>query len=190
MLPDIQPGSKHLCGGFVYRAAVYQRHAAGISPQQGPSTQQIDAARYAARELVDSDQSLFIKGRCACQARHRQPVGDVVAGFKLRQGVQVKPRNHALRQLLQLWAGQYAAKLGLADQHDLQQLALAGFQIGQQPQLLQHVGRQVLCLVNDQYIVLARSVPSQQKTVQGINKVLGSDCARGQGDVKFVANRT
>jgi hypothetical protein len=76
----------------------------------------------------------------ADQPGHGQPVGDVLRGLGLAQRVEVKARDHALRQLLQLRAGQHRAQLGLADQHDLQQLALAGFQVGQQAQLLQHVG--------------------------------------------------
>ena len=41
----------------------------------------------------------------------------------------------------------------LADQDNLQQLAFAGFQIGQQAQLLQHVRRQVLRLIDHQHVI-------------------------------------
>ena len=77
----------------------------------------------------------------------------------------MKAGYHPLRQLLQLWPCQHAAQFGLAYQDDLQQLALIGLQIGQQAQLLQYVSRKILRLVNDQHIVFACGVPSQQKRI-------------------------
>jgi hypothetical protein len=104
----------------------------------------------------------------------------------------MKTCNHALRQLLQLRARQHAAQLGLADQHDLQQLALAGFQVGQQAQLLQHVGAEVLCLVDDEHAALAGRVALQQEGVQRVDVVLDRDHAavgRRHGDVELLADR-
>ena len=63
---------------------------------------------------------------------------------------------------------------------DLQQLALAGLQIGQQAQLLQHVGRQVLRLVDDEHVVAPGGMLLQQEGVERIQAVLdGLDAGRG-----------
>ena len=94
------------------------------------------------------------------------------AGLLLGQRIEVISRDHALRQLLEFRAREHAAQLGLADQHDLQQLALAGLQVGQQAQLLQHVGRQVLRLVDDQHVVLADRVGAQQVLVEPVDVIL------------------
>jgi hypothetical protein len=113
------------------------------------------------------------------------------SGLGLAQRVEVKARDHALRQLLQLRAGQHLAQLGLADQHDLQQLALAGFQVGQQAQLLQHVGAQVLCLVDDQHAALAGRVALQQEGVQRVDVVLDRGRARiGRGTGMWNSSQT
>ncbi len=48
--------------------------------------------------------------------------------------------NDALGQLKQSGSIQKICKLGLADQDDLQQFSLAGFQIGEQTHLLKHIG--------------------------------------------------
>ena len=70
--------------------------------------------------------------------------------FRIQRG-QVVARGDALRQLAQFGFAQQAAQFGLAQQQDLQQLLGVGFQIGEQPHLLQRVGRQVLSLVNQHH---------------------------------------
>jgi hypothetical protein len=81
-----------------------------------------------------------VEGQRALQAGHGQAVVDVLRRSRLRQRAQVVARDDALRQLLQFRPRQHGAQLGLADEDDLQQLALAGLQVGQQAQLLQHLG--------------------------------------------------
>ena len=83
---------------------------------------------------------------------------DVVLGLASATAPQVEARDHALRQLLELGPREHRAQLGLADQDDLQQLALVGLEVGQQAQLLEHVGREILRLVDDQHVVLADRV--------------------------------
>ena len=84
-----------------------------------------------------------------------------------------------------------AAQFGLADQHDLQQLALVGFQVGQQAQLLQHIGRQVLRLVDDEHAALAGGVTLEQKGVERVDVVLDRGRVRGgsRRDVELLADR-
>src|SRR5256885_11449884 len=57
-----------------------------------------------------------------------QPVHDIAPGLGLGQRTEVVARDHALRQLLEPGPRQHAAQLRLADQDDLQQLALAGLE--------------------------------------------------------------
>jgi hypothetical protein len=124
--------------------------------------------------------------------RHRQAVRDVGAGLGIRQRPEVVARDHALGQLFQLGLGQHGAQLGLADQDDLQQLALAGLQVGQQAQLFQHLGRQVLRLVDHQHVVVALGVAVQQVAVDGVDIAFHAQRAGGCGrqlDAELVADR-
>ena len=59
-------------------------------------------------------------------------------------------RRDALRQLTQQGLPQQLLQLGLTDEHHLQQLGLIGFQVGQQAQLLQHLGAEMLRLIDQQ----------------------------------------
>jgi hypothetical protein len=164
----------------------------GPGAQQRAAGQQVDAPRHAARQAVDALERGRLKGQRPGVPGHGQPVLDVLDGLGLAQRVQMKAGNHALGQLLQLGARQHAAQLGLADQHDLQQLALAGFQVGQQAQLLQHVGAEVLCLVDDQHAALAGRVALQQESVQRVDVVLDRDHAAVGGrhrNVELLAHR-
>ena len=164
----------------------------GPGAQQGAAGQQVDAPGHAARQLVDAFQCLGVERWRAAVPGHGQAVLNVLQGLGLTQRVEVKTRDHALGQLLQLRAGQHRAQFGLADQHDLQQLAFAGFEVGQQAQLLQHVGAQVLCLVDDQHAALAGRVALQQEGVQRVDVVLDRDHAGGglrHRDVELLADR-
>jgi hypothetical protein len=104
----------------------------------------------------------------------------------------VVARDDALRQLFQLGARQHVAQFGLADQDDLQQLALVRFKVGQQAQLFEHVGRQVLRLVDDEHIVIALRMAGQQVAVDRVDIGLDADRPRAhrrQVDAVFVAHR-
>ncbi|MNV59860.1 hypothetical protein D3C71_1523050 [compost metagenome] len=107
----------------------------------------------------------------AVEPRHRQPVRNVLLRFLRGERIEMKTGDHSLRQLLHRRARHHRAQLGLADEDDLQQLALAGFQIGQQTQLLQHVSRQVLRLVDDEHVVAAAGVRRQQRGIERVNAV-------------------
>ncbi len=161
-------------------------------PQQRAPAQQVDAPRHAARQAVDALERRPVERQRTGVAGHVQPVLDVLRALGVGQRVQMKTRDHALGQLLELGAGQHGAQFGLADQHDLQQLALAGFQVGQQAQLLQHVGFEVLRLVDDEDATLSGGVTLQQKRVERVDVVLDRGRVRGgrrRRDVELLANR-
>ena len=69
----------------------------------------------------------------------------------------------ALAQLADRFRGELAVQLGLAEQHDLQQLALLGFQVGQQAQRLQRLERHRLRLVHAQHDALALAREVEQR---------------------------
>ena len=93
---------------------------------------------------------------------------------------QVEAGNHALRQLLQLRACQHVAQFGLANQDDLQQLAFAGFQIGQQPQLRSNTSDDRFCASSMISIVLAHRVGAQQELVEPVQIGLDNGVGRVQ----------
>jgi len=146
--------------------------AAGVGTEQRAVAQQVDAPGHTTRQLEDAVARLAVEWNQTAQASHRQPVLDVVRRLLLGQRVEVEARHHPLRELLQFGLEQHVAQLGLADQDDLQQLALVGLQVGQQAQLLQHVDRQVLRLVDDQHVVQPRGVGAQQEFVERVDMVL------------------
>ena len=100
-------------------------------------------------------------------------------------------RDHTLGQLRQLRLRHQFAQLGLAYQDDLQQLLLIGFEVGQQAQLLQHVTRKALRLVDDEHGVLARGMLGEQPGIEGINTFLDGGprrIARRVRNAEFVAD--
>ncbi len=182
---------KHLARRLVDDVAVNAGLAGGVRPQQCAVAQQIDAPRHPARQFVDACNRLLVKRHLAHPPGNGQPVADVVHRFLLGERWQMKTRNHPLGELLHVGPGQHGAQLGLADQHDLQQLAFAGFQVGQEAQLLDDFGRQVLCLVDDEHVVLAGGVGLEQKRVERVHMVghRGVGLAPGRVvDVKFVVD--
>ena len=140
---------------------------------------------------MHSPQGAAAEGQRPLQARHGQAVGDVLLGLLRAQRIEVKTRNHPLGQLLQRGAGDHGAQLRLADEDDLQQLALAGFQVGQEAQLLQHIGRQVLRLVNDEHRVAPGAMRREQRGIERVDVILDRFHPGHRGLVrhaKFVAN--
>ncbi len=63
--------------------------------------------------------------------------------------------GNALGQLTQQGLAQHLLQLGLTDQHHLQQFSLVGFEVGEQAQLLQYAGQQVLRLIHQYHAALA-----------------------------------
>jgi hypothetical protein len=117
-----------------------------------------------------------------------QAMPDVGRDLGLGQRTQVITRDDALAELAQLRAFEHRRQLGLAKQYDLQQFALIGFQIGQEPHLLQHIGREVLRLVDDQHRVPALRMGFEQVGVDAIDKHFDAGAAGRIGDAEFHAD--
>ena len=132
--------------------------AVRVGAEHDAIAEQVDPARHAARELVDPLQRLVVERDRPRHAGDREAMADVVLGFLGRERVQVEARDHALGELLEVRALEHRAQLGLADQDDLQQLPLVGLEVGEKAQLLEHLGREHLRLVDDEDVVLADGV--------------------------------
>ncbi len=97
--------------------------------------------------------------------------------------------GNALRQLAQVVAREQFPQLGLTDQDDLQQLLLRRLEVRQQADLLEHVGREILCFVDDENRSPAVGMSVQQVTVQGVNKHLDARRVLRYRDLQFFADR-
>ena len=93
-------------------------------------------------------------------------------GLVRGQRIEVISAGDALRKLPQLGAIQQFAQLRLADQDDLQQLLRLGLEIREQPDLLEHLGREILRLVDHQHDPFAFGVRLEQVNAQQVDQVL------------------
>ncbi len=132
--------------------------------------QHVDAARNAATQAMDQRQRLAVEGQRQQQARDMQAMRDVGRRFGLRQCFEVVAHDDALCQRFEFPLLEHAPHLGLADQHHLQ-LAPAPVEVGEQAQLLEHLGRERLRLVDHDEQPPAARVREQQVAVQRIDHV-------------------
>jgi hypothetical protein len=124
--------------------------ALGVGAQQRPITQRVNESRHAVAEAVKLAHERVGK-QLPPGARHFEAMSHIGRDLRLAQGSQVIARNDALCHLPQFGTGQHVRQFRLTQQDDLQQLALVGFEIGEQAHLLQNLRREVLRLVDDQY---------------------------------------
>jgi hypothetical protein len=96
-----------------------------------------------------------------------QPVLDILADLEARERLEMITHRDALAQLAQARAVQAVAQLRLAQQDDLQQLAVVGLDVGEQADLFEQVLGQILRLVNDEHGFLALLDLFQQKFADG-----------------------
>ncbi len=95
-------------------------------------------------------------------------------------------QGNALVQLAKRVGLQQLSQLRLAHQNNLKQFAGGGFHIGEQPQLLQHIGAQVLGFVHEQDHALALGFFLQEKGIEAIDEGFYRFCVRG--DAEFVVD--
>ncbi len=141
-----------------------------VAHEQRPVAYGVDHARNPARELVDCAHRLAVKLDFAAPARHVQPVRDVLQRLRFRERLQVVTRRNPLIELAQLLQREHFGQFRLADQNNLKQLVLLGFEVGQEPDLFEHRRRQVLRLVNDEHAVAAPRRGIEQVLVQRVHQ--------------------
>lgn len=110
----------------------------------------VDDVRYSPAVFVNCAQCPARESRAAVAAGEGEAVVDLVRHIAEVERAQLAVDEDALAKLAELLAGEHIFQLGLADEHDLEELLFVGFQLGEHPDLLQHLGAEVLRLVNDQ----------------------------------------
>ena len=88
----------------------------------------------------------------------------------------------ALGELTEILALEQRDQLGLADQDDLQKLLSRRFQIREEPDLLEHLGREILRLVDDDDRASAARVRIEQVAIERVDERLHTRRVRGHRD--------
>ena len=139
--------------------------------QQCGIAKRIDETRHAARIAVDLVEALRCKKRLRVTARYRYPMRDIGARVGLVERADMKTQSNALHELLELGRVERVAKFRLAREYDPQHLLLVRLDTGQQADLLEHLLRQVLCLIHDQHDFLAVAVLLDKEHVQHVEQL-------------------
>ena len=158
------------------RVRVERRLLAAVAEQQRAVAHHVDQAGHAARHAVELRERLVLEQRLAGVAGEPQPLLDVVVHLLFREGTQRVAQHDALAQLAQLGLRQLLGQLGLPDQHDLEQLRAGRLEVREQPDLLEHLGGEVLRLVHDQQRRQVSPEALDQEAVQR-EQVLGLGAA-------------
>jgi hypothetical protein len=154
-------------------------HVLRVGGEQRPIAQQVDQPRHAARRAVDHGERRIREDAALAPRCDAQAMVDVVARLGCGQRPQVPADGDALAKLTQLVALELLAELGLAQQHDLQQLCRSRLQVGEQAHLLERFGRQGLRLVHQEQHVPTLCLLVQQELVEHFQQ-LGHRAAEGR----------
>src|SRR5688572_2837390 len=138
----------------------------GKSRQQGVVSDHADRARHAARPLVNQRDGLAREHLRADSAGGANASRQIPGRLLQRQRPQLAAQRDALLQLPQVRVVQQRRDLGLTRQDHRQQLALAGLDVCQQPDLFEDVARQALRLVHEQHRGLAEDVAALERLFQ------------------------
>ena len=160
----------------------------GVGGREGPVGNDVDQPGNPARPLIEGAQR-GAPERVAGSAGHLHPVTHVFPGFVPAERRQMVAGGDALRELPQALPLQHLPQFGLAEQHDLQQLVLGRFQVGQQPHLLQRLRAEILRLVDDDHDAAALSVLDQEVSVESIHQRFVAVADPDRVDAQFLADR-
>lgn len=171
---------------MAYQARIHLTQLPGEGAEQRTVTDDIDEPRDALGDAPHHAQARGSEDR-RHGTRHVQAVMYIRTGFFRRQGLQVIAAGDALGKLTQVLARQQYTQFRLPHEDDLQQFLAAGFEIGEQPHLLQNLAAQGLGFINNEHHPSAPGVCFQQARVQNIYEFLGT-LFRRAGDVQFAAD--
>ena len=130
----------------------------------------VDQARHAARVAVNRPDRPGRERRPAVASRHAQAVVDVALGLHAGEGRQMVAHRDALSELPQPRVVQLLAQLRLADEDDLEQLALLGLEVGEQAHLLEQLVAQVLRLVDQEHDVVPGRRFLEQELIERLER--------------------
>ena len=143
-----------------------------VAGQQRLVTEHVDQAGDAPRVGVDEGQRFRRPLDASIAAGDAQPVVDVFADFLGRERGDVIAQRDALLELAQAVAVEDLRQFGLADEDDLEELLLLGFEVGEQPDLLEHARFEVLGFIDDQRDVVVGGQLAQQERVDRVVQIL------------------
>ena len=121
-------------------------------------------------------------------ARDLHPMLDVRARLPFGERAQVVAGRHPLGELAQLLARQESGELGLADQHDLEELLARRLEVRQQPDLLEYLRSQILGLVDDQHGSATAPVRVEQRVGQRVDEDLEAARSPRIGHPELIAH--
>jgi hypothetical protein len=124
--------------------------------------------------LVNEPQGLGLK-RYRGSPGKRQPVRNVRRGFITRGRLELIANRDALIQLTHFRRSEEGVQIELANEDDLQQLFLVGFEVGENTNLLEYLQRQILRFIDNQHRARAQREQAEQEIVQRLNQLLFAD---------------
>src|SRR5688572_24229335 len=108
-----------------------------IEEQERLVRKDVDEPRYAARGPIEGPARRFAEKRRSGISRDAHAVREIGGHLLLVEGTQVILERNALPHLADRAVGELLVELRLAEKDDMQELALLGFEIGEQPHGLQ-----------------------------------------------------
>src|SRR5205823_6418612 len=122
----------------------------------------VDEPWHASAAAVQRRDGIVAEERLAAVARDRQPMRDIGADFALGEAGQAVMKADALQELPDRFVLELPIELGLAEHHDVEELALLGLQIGEQADRLQRLERHRLAFIHAQHDALAQAREVEQ----------------------------
>ena len=150
----------------------------GVGPrregrEQGLVGIDIDAPRKPFGRLGDDAQRLGPEEVRAVVAGRAQAEVHVIAHLARRQRAEHEAVGDALLQLAHVGQREVRVELGLAEEHDLQQLLLLGLEVGEQPDLLECRERHRVCLVDQRHHRAPRRMHLDQLFLERAHELRG-----------------
>ena len=122
----------------------------GEAPHQRVVGQDVDDARQPVGNFVNGEDGVLGEDLADVAAGDAQPSGDVGRRLLQIERRQLRPQRDALLQLAQRLLVEAIGELGLADEHQVEELDRRRLDVGEQPDLFEQLVGQALRLVDDQ----------------------------------------
>src|SRR5579872_272407 len=126
---------------------------AGITYDERVFGNRVHDTRYPSRVTIDSSDCFRRKHMFGARIRPRQfqPADDIFSRFLLVQGTEPAPQTDALFQLNAIRRVDSSVQFRLANNNNLQQFLPCSFEVSQQTDLFQHLPRQKLSFIHNEY---------------------------------------
>ena len=138
-----------------------------VASKQAFIAQSIHEARNSFAVTINPENSGRSEIRRAFGAGDLEAVGDVAANFAHGERPKMVSHRDALAQLPEGVLVQAFSKFGLAHEDDLQKLAVVGFEIGEEADLLEQLGSKILGFVDNEHGVALLFREGEEVFVEG-----------------------